>query len=268
MKPFYVVGIFLLSIGLSATVKAANDSIVKIERQGRAPVLYLATIPETATKVGAILFAGSNGVLDLAGKGIPQPGSNFLIRSRNLFSEHGVATASFDPSADSGPLSDNVRMSALHAEEVELVMTDFKKRYGLDEIYLVGTSRGTISAAHLGAYFKDRISGVVLTSTVFSSNRVGPGLAGFNFDRIQAPLLFVHHRRDACKVTPPSGAESMSGRFTVAFVDGGAGKEGGGCGPFSAHGYLGREKETVDTISNWIFSRKPGISETKSKKEQ
>jgi len=259
-----IMNALLSSIGFSVDAQAASDNIVKIERPGRVPLLYLATIPETVVpKVGAVLFAGSDGVLDLANKGVPQPGSNFLIRSRSLFSLRSIATAAFDPSTDSGPLFDNVRTSQVHAREVEQVLADFKERYGLSEVYLVGTSRGTISAAHLSLYFKDRINGAVLTSTVFSSSRAGSGLAGFNFLQIQVPLLFIHHRRDACKVTPPGGAESMSRRFTVILMDGGDPGNGQECGPYSPHGYLGREREVVDAISDWILSPKQRVNDVR-----
>lgn len=248
------VAILLWAIGHTCTY-AASDNIVRIEREGKAPLFYLATIPETTLpKVGVILFVGSDGVLDLQNNGIPHPGNNFLLRARGVFTDSGMATATFDPSADSAPLSDGVRMSALHTGEVRQVLHDFKSRFGLDEIYLVGTSRGTISAAHLAVELKNELSGVVLTSTVFVSSRTGPGLAAFDYDQIQIPLLFVHHRDDRCRVTPPGGAEKMMDRFPVIFIEGGAGEQGESCGPFSAHGYLGREAETVAIISDWIRS--------------
>lgn len=254
----------VFSLAWSAPSHAAGDGIVKIERAGKAPVLYLATIPDAPTKVGAILFAGSNGVVGLAEKGIPHPGGNFLVRSRQLFSGHGIATTVFDPSADSAPLTDAIRMSATHAEEVKLVLDDFKKKYGLDEIYLVGTSRGTVSAAYLALQFKDNISGVVLTSTVFSRTRSNYGLDGFDFGNIKVPLLFVHHRQDGCKSTRPAGAENMSKRYKVIFIEGG--EDGAdACGPFSHHGYLGREKEAVGIISDWILAPKPHADGSSSK---
>jgi hypothetical protein len=236
---------------------AATDRIVRIEQAGQPSLLYLATIPDTAApKTGAILFVGGDGVINLAEQGIPDPGESFLVKARHVFAQYGVVAATFEPGAASAPLSDQTRMSALHAEEVDRVLTDFKNRFQLDQVYLVGTSRGTISAAHLALRFRKKIDGVVLASAVFSSSRTGPGLAGFDYQKIEAPLLFVHHRHDACKVTPPAEAEKMRARFPVVFIDGG--EEGGGeaCKPFGPHGFLGREEETVAAISAWILSRK------------
>lgn len=237
----------------------ADDGIVKLERGGKAPLFYIATTPSNATKVGAILFAGGAGELHLADAkdaSNPTQNGNFLIRSRKLFSEHGIATAAFDPSDDSGPLEDAVRRSDMHAEEVAAVIADFKRRFGLEHVFLVGTSRGTISAAYVSLPLHDAIDGVVLTSTVFEASRRGTGLSGFNLARIKAPLLIVHHRRDACRTTPPEDAERLQDEYTVLMIDGGSGSGGNGdeCGPFSAHGYLGKESKTVAAISDWIHA--------------
>jgi predicted alpha/beta hydrolase family esterase len=250
-------GALLLLAAVCGAVYAATDRIVKIDRPDQPPLLYLATVPDTgAPRTGAILFVGGDGVVNLADNGIPDPGDSFLVKARQAFAGHGVVTAIFEPGAASAPLSDRIRMSALHAQEVDRVLTDFKSRFQLDRVYLVGTSRGTISAAHLALRFRKKIDGVVLASTVFSSSRTGPGLAGFDYQKIEAPLLFVHHRHDACKVTPPAEAEKMQARFPVVFIDGGEEGAGEACKPFGPHGFLGREEETVAAISEWILSRK------------
>lgn len=237
---------------------AGEDAIVKLERSGRAPLLYLATVPDTATRVGAILFAGGEGELHLAeakDASNPTRNGNFLIRSRRLFAAHGIATAAFDPCADSGALDDATRRSERHADEVAQVLADFKTRYQLDRVFLIGTSRGTISAAYAALPLRNQIDGVVLTSTVFEASRRGAGLSGFNLARVQVPLLIVHHRRDACKVTPPEDAERLKSSYTVVMIDGGEAGNGNECGPFSAHGYLGKEEETVAVISDWISAQ-------------
>jgi pimeloyl-ACP methyl ester carboxylesterase len=143
-------------------------------------------------------------------------------------------------------------MSARHAQEVERVLDDFKNRFGLDRIFLIGTSRGTVSAAYLALRLANKIDGVVLAATVFSRSRTGPGLDGFNFGRIPVPLLFIHHRHDACTVTPPAAAEQISTRFPVIFLEGGDEPRGEACGPFSPHGFLGCEREAVMAISAWM----------------
>lgn len=254
MRRLRAAGAALLLTGCALVTQAETDRIVAIERAGQEPLLYLATVPEgKRPRDGALLFVGGDGALDLAGKGMPRPENSFLLHARRVFAEHGVAVAAFDPGA--GALSDQDRMSSAHAEEALLVLRDFRKRYRLDRITLVGTSRGTISAAYLALRFPRDIDGVVLAATVFASSRTGPGLEGFDFGQIGVPLLFLHHRYDACAVTPPSSAQDLSDRYEVIFLEGGQ-KKGEPCGPFSPHGFLGQESEAVSAISAWILRQR------------
>ena len=81
----------------------------------------------------------------------------------------------------------------------QAIVADLGKRFPGLPLFLIGTSRGAISAAALGARFGSGLSGVVLTSTMFrpagakSEEEPGPGLSRFDFATIKAPFLFVHH---------------------------------------------------------------------------
>lgn len=46
------------------------------------------------------------------------------------------------------------------------------------------------------------------------------------------------------------------------FVFGGAPPQSGPCDAFSAHGYLGKESETVEQMVNWML-KKPFLHEVK-----
>jgi hypothetical protein len=237
---------------------AVTDQLVSLARPDGVALRYVLTtdlnrVP--APEAGVILFTGGEGRVGLA-NGIPRPGANFLVRSRSLFAQEGMAVAVYDPSDALGALSDAARMSTPHRDEVEQVLTDLKARTGVRKVYLVGTSRGTISAAWLATVLKGVVDGVVLTSTLFASSRAGSGLAGFDFSSITQPLLFVHHAQDRCKVTAPGYARALGKRYSVIWVEGVDGIEGDACGPHSAHGYLGREPAAVRAISDWILSRK------------
>lgn len=235
---------------------AVTEQLVDLVKPNGTTLRYLLTTDPGAppSDTGVVLFAGSQGQVGLA-SGIPNPGSNFLVRSRHYFSEDGLTTATYDPSPDLGALSDRLRSSKEHADEVAMILADMRKRTGLKKIYLVGTSRGTISAANVAVRLPSDVDGVVLTSTVFSASRGGGGLQGFDFSTITQPLLFVHHVSDACKVTSPGYAHALDGRYPVIWVEGSDGSQGDACGPFSNHGYLGREAATVHAISAWILRR-------------
>ena len=90
------------------------------------------------------------------GSGIRFSG-NFLVRSSALFADAGFITAIVDSPSDrpEGPLggrdggmTDDFRQSSMHLTDIRAVV-DFLVDEGAREIYLIGTSRGTLSVAYL-----------------------------------------------------------------------------------------------------------------------
>lgn len=235
---------------------ATTEEIVQLPSASGAVQPYLLS-RDDARPVGivAVLFTGGAGAVGLLSRGIPEPGDNFLVRSRELFIAQGIATAVVDSPSDERTLSDAFRMSARHAQDVAAVVADLHARWPQARIFLVGTSRGTVSAAYTGAALGGAVAGVALTSSVFNSSRGGAGLAHFDFASIAAPLLFVHHADDACPVTPYRAAEALSARYPLITVRGGAPARSGPCEPYSAHGYFGVEAPTVAALSQWMSNR-------------
>jgi hypothetical protein len=91
-----------------------------------------------------------------------------------------------------------------------------------------------------------------------SSGRSGEtnlGLSQFDFGTVKVPVLFVHHVSDQCRVTPYSDAARLVDKYPLISVFGGRAPESGPCDPFSAHGYFGRESETVEEIVNWMLKK-------------
>jgi hypothetical protein len=205
----------------------------------------------------AVLFPGGAGKVDLERETArTRPGGNFLVRSRQFFAQEGVAAAVVDaPSDQSAGMQDAFRLAEAHAEDIGKVVSDLKKRFPGLPVFLVGTSRGTISAAAVGRRLGKDVNGVVLTSTVFLANRRQPGLSGFDFATIPTPLLFVHHTEDACNLTPYSSAKRLSDQFPLISVSGGLPPQSDACEAMSAHGYIGKEGETVKAIAQWILKQ-------------
>jgi hypothetical protein len=239
--------------GPQAARAALQEEIVQLPSQGGATVPWLHSRDNAKPPVAvAVLFNGGQGVVGLMSRGIPRPGANFLVRTRGLFVAQGVATAVIDTPSDEAAMPDVFRMSARHAQDVAALVADLKLSYPGLPVHLVGTSRGTISAAYTGAALGGQVAGVVLTSSVFNSSKGGTGLAGFDFKRIQAPLLLVHHVDDACRVTPYAGAQALAGSYPLISVRGGDAPRSDPCEAFAAHGYLGVEAPTVLAITQWI----------------
>ncbi len=250
MKPALIAALLLCA---AATAHAGvAEELIQLPSAGEArlPVL-LSHDDATPPVAAAVLFNGGGGAVGLL-KRIPQPGGNFLVRSRALFAARGVITAVIDVPTDIATMSDAYRMSPRHADDVNTVVGELHRRYPALPVFLVGTSRGTVSAAYAGATLGKAIYGVVLTSTVFNATRGGPGVSGFDWGTIHSRLLFVHHADDGCVATPYFMAQRAAAHHTLITAHGGDTPSSEPCEAFSAHGYLGIEAPVVEAIVQWM----------------
>jgi predicted alpha/beta-hydrolase family hydrolase len=259
--------ILLMVLGLLSSFEAAasaQDMITLATRRGVTQSFFLTRTPENLEAVG-LLFPGSGGLIRLRTEDGQTKFSqgNFLVRSRAEFVKQGVVAAILDaPSDQQGGwgMGDEFRLGDEHVTDVSTVIADLEKRFPRVPLFLVGTSRGSISAASLGAKLGQRVAGAVLTSSMFrpagrKSKEPGPGLSKFDFATIKIPVLIVHHVSDQCEASPYSDAARLSEKFPLISVSGGLSPKSGPCDPFSQHGYFGKESETVEQIVNWMVKK-------------
>jgi len=245
---------------LLASAAACADQIVTLKTRADVTQAYL-LVADTDAKpqAVAVMFPGGQGQVRLPAD-ISQlklgPRGNFLVRTRGLFRDRELAVAIIDsPSDRDAGMDDGFRAGRAHAEDIGAAIGDLRGRFPAAKIFLVGTSRGTLSAAYLGRSLGSSVDGVVLTSSVFQGTRRNIGLSGFDFGAIKAPLLFVHHAQDACRACPYGAAHSLGRAYPLITVSGGKPAESDECEPLSAHGYFGKEEETVSAIKNWILGK-------------
>jgi Serine aminopeptidase, S33 len=263
--------LLLVWLLLRSVPLGAQQIITLATRPGVTQSYFLTSIPKNLQAV-ALLFPGSGGLIQLRTEnGQPKFGQgNFLVRSRAEFVKRGVVAAILDAPSDQQSgwgMSDEFRLGDSHFIDISAVIDDLSKRFPGVPVFMIGTSRGTISAAALGARLGSRPAGAILTSTMFrqaprKSKELGPGLSNFDFATIKIPVLFTHHVSDQCEVTPYSDAARLSDKYPLITVYGGAPPQSGACDAFSAHGYLGKESETVEQIVNWML-KKPFLHEVK-----
>lgn len=246
----------------SALTARAQEVIPLQTRPGVTGTYFLASAPKNPQAI-AVLFPGGGGYIKIRTEnGQPRfGGENFLVRVRAEFVKRGVVAAIVDAPSDQqrgDGMGDEFRLGADHFADISAVVADLKKRFPEKPVFLVGTSRGTISAAALGARFGDQVVGVVLTSTVFRNVGSSPakqGLSKFDFTTVKIPLLFVHHVSDGCGVTPYADAQRLSDKYPLISVVGGLPPKSDPCEPFAQHGYYGKESDTVEEIVNWMLKR-------------
>ncbi len=265
------------SVGLLSVAEAApNAAVVDLEPRAGVTLRYLALAPEAAARAAVILFTGGQGVAnipDVPDRDWASRGS-FLVRSRELFRARGLFVAIIDAPSDHkgagglGPF----RIAPQHAADVAAVVADVRRRSPGVPVWLVGTSRGTISAANAAARLKppQAADGLVLTSTLTAKapgRNPPPGVKETVHDvdlgAVRVPTLIVYHRDDACYRTPPDDVPALQRKLTgaphtaVIAVDGGDQPRSDSCEALAAHGFFGREAETVEAIVDWITRDRP-----------
>jgi len=246
---------------LGAASAAAAEELVKLETRPGVTQAFWVMTPPGPPVASVILFTGGPGLLFSNRKPVLNS-KNFLIRSRDKFAAAGFLVVSVDgPSDHLEGLDDDFRTSAEHARDIAAVIAYVRQKAPVP-VWLIGTSRGTTSAASIAARLKSGgADGLVLTSSIVASNgRLAPVQSNVDVGAITLPTLFVHNKDDACRATPFSAVPALMAKFTRAprkeliAVSGGSPPQSEPCEALSRHGYIGIEDEVVGKIAAWIKS--------------
>ena len=261
-----VVAVILVAAFAQTSAPASAQEIVSVPTRPGVTVRVALVAPAGEPSAALLMFPGGfgeNHFRESDGKVVM--GGNFLARTARLFAARGFLVAVIDtPSDQPKGMDDAFRMGKAHVEDVTKVLHALEARTPAP-IYLAGTSRGTLSAAYLAASITDpRVKGLVLTSSLGDPGR-GRNRAATVYDtplkRITMPVLVVHHQQDACWASPFGAATglpaALSGSAKVDFVavSGGDPPRSEPCEAFAAHGYVGREREVVGVIVDWIAGK-------------
>lgn len=262
----------------SAPSARACGALVTIETHARSTTRYALAGPFTSPTGTLVLLVGGGGHLDLDEQGCPRAlKGNSLVRSLPLFHAAGFATALVDaPSDHTG--EDGLagfRIAEAHAQDIGRVITDVRTRLsdkgdkgGRVPVWLVGTSRGSLSAANAASRLSGAAApdGVVLTSAVTAGARarkawVVQSVFDLPLEAVRTPVLVVGHADDTCVRTPPTLMERITERTQgireqVVMVTGGVGKAGrsgiDACEGRSPHGFIGQEAEVAAGIARFV----------------
>ena len=211
-----------------------------------------------ANDKAVILFKGGSGAPITYDEGVRlRFVDNFLVRSSPLFAGAGFVTAVVDaPSDRSGGMDDHFRSSKAHHADIRAAV-DFLVREGAREVFLIGTSRGTQSVGYLATVMTHpNVKGYVLTASLED--------VVFYTDKIERPVLMVHHSDDECRVTTYTSALASYRTITKSSRKGFVTVSGGGtplddnpCRALAEHGFIGAERETVAAIAAWMNGETP-----------
>ena len=249
----------LLAILFSLPAFAA-DNFIRLETRPdiKIPVFYMKRDIATAT---VILLPGGAGGFGQLVDGKPS-GKNFLVRSRDYFADAGLNVAVMGRASDKNDLDYADRISPEHMQDIKSLVGFLKKDTGLP-VWLVGTSRGTVSATAAAISFgNDSLAGIVLTSSVVSYKKTG-AVPSQDLEKIRVPVLVLHHEKDGCKICAPHEVPAIIKGLKNAqvkkliLVSGGENPTGDPCEALHYHGFIGMEKPAVDLITAWLKSPSP-----------
>jgi hypothetical protein len=246
MKKQIILLLALVVLSLCAygqTDSGAKDSIIETAhyKNGDIAPYALTTTGIANPRYVVILMPGGDGRLT------PQASSdgqgvlffspdNFAIRIRGLIADDEFVTAETDST---------VSISSI--ERVQAIIDDLHSRYPKAKIYVLSTSKGSISIHELSKTMDGKISGFINTSSLSSVNHE------LDTRGLKSRYLLVHHRYDGCKTTSYDGAVYNHETYGTELITMEGGTTAGNvCGPQAHHGYLGIESETVEKIKAWV----------------
>jgi len=206
-----------LALSFVASAQTAQKVVDIPTRPGVTQRMIVMTPPEP--KAAVVLLPGGHGGLQIFPNGSMKWGEgNFLVRARGQFAERGLMVAVVDAPYDrqSPPYLGGFRQTAEHAADLTAVIAWLREN-AKARVWLVGTSRGTQSAAFIATELlgPEGPDGVVLTSTILTDLKGRP-VPAMPLERIRVPVLVVHHELDGCSLCSFSEVPALMARLTKA----------------------------------------------------
>ena len=256
----HLVAALLLICSIQGRAQVSEQVVDIPTRPGVTQRMLLLT--PAAPKAVVVLLAGGHGGLQLSADGEMQWGKgNFLVRTRQQFAQQGLTVAVIDAPSDrqEPPFLDGFRQTSAHVADLKAVIAWLRQSAALP-VWLVGTSRGTQSAAFVATELTSAAGpdGIVLTSSIMTDRWSRP-VPAMPLGEIRIPALVVHHRQDGCASCLFSGTSRLMDKLDnsprkelLAFTGGVS--TGDPCQAFAHHGYNGLEDEVVRQISAWVVA--------------
>lgn len=241
-----------ISVDLSGNKKQAG--VYSVKKGTEKPTKLAVLLPGYPSVVRPVV---ENGIM-MSSKST----GNFLIRARRFLVDENVASLIVDCQSESGDYcASYYQASKQRQEDVDKLIVEVKRRFpSIAEIWLVGTSMGTISSSYMPVHNPTGYSGAIHTAAITDPYARGSyrELAEFDYRKSPIPQFFVHHSSDPCALTTYAGAKSIAEKYGIPLitVSGGSGFQGPACEAFTEHGFRGKEKEVMEALRAIIKSGK------------
>ncbi len=253
--------LFLAVYGAQAYGEVAQKVVDIPTRPGVTQRLLVLT--PSSPKATVLLFAGGHGGLQISSSGSFGWGAgNFVVRARQMFADQGLLVIVVDAPSDrqTRPFLAGYRQKPEHAQDIRAVIA-WARAQAPVPVWLIGTSRGTQSAAYVATQLTgpDGPNGLVLTSSILTDKKGRP-VTAMPLETLRIPVLVVHHEKDGCQLCSFSDIPTLMAKLDGAprkqllSFKGGVSR-GDPCEARAYHGYNGIEREVVDQIAVWILGK-------------
>lgn len=256
------IGLLAILLAVSSPAFGQKERVEEIATRGQAMRVLLIRPEQPVGSV--ILLAGGHGNLSLSAAGeLGWGAGNQVVRTRNLYAKAGFVTATPDIAPDLKQGSGGApgyRWSDEHAADIGALIAHLR---GIARpVYLVGTSRGAISAVNAAVKLPPEMTpdAIVVTSGMLvhiEGNKPSAEKSVGHLERIRQPVLIVYHERDECPYTPAASAErfrkllTASPKVDVRLLSGGS-AAGDPCEARHYHGFQGLDAEVVRITTDWL----------------
>ncbi|MDI4634524.1 hypothetical protein J7U46_15800 [Pelomonas sp. V22] len=260
----------LLMLAAAGAVQAAPCGELRslAVREGASQAFSL-NPPSAEPAITLVLLAGGGGHLKLDEKGCATAlKGNALVRAQPLLQAQGFGTALVDAPSDQQAGDDGLagfRTDPRHAADLGRLIETLRAVQGGGQVWLVGTSRGTISTVNAASRLQGAAApdGVVLSSILTVGTPMGrktwTSQSVFDLDlaAIRQPVLLLGHADDDCPRSPPRQMAEVAKRLRNArleqqLIKGGPGGSGDACEGRSPHGFVGQDAELVEAIRRFV----------------
>ena len=261
-----VIAIFIGTVLVLSAVQQSraqiNERVVDIATRPGVTQRLLFLAPQNPS-AAVILFAGGHDGLRILANGRLSWGSgNFLVRSRKVFAENGLMVAVVDAPSDRQvpPYLAGYRQKPEHVADVKAIIAWLKRQADIP-VWLVGTSRGTQSAAFVATQHirEEGPDGLILTSTILTDPKGRP-VPDMALGRLKIPVLVIHHEQDGCKLCAIVDMPRLMKKLTATprkelITFKGGENKGDPCEAFAYHGFNGLEQQVIRRITEWIAAK-------------
>ena len=237
-----------------------NEELISVDLSGDKKQVGVYTTSPTSknpTRLAVLLPGYPSVVRPVVENGVmtdSRLSGNFLIRSRHFLVDEAIASLIVDCQSDSGDYcTSTYQASKQRQEDVDKLIAEVKRRNpSISEVWLIGTSMGTISSSFMPLHNPSAYAGAIHTASItepYARNSYRE-LGGFDYKKTPVPQFFVHHVADPCFLTTYAGAKSITEKYQVPLitVTGGGDFKGDACKAFTEHGFRGKEKDVMQKI--------------------